>query len=245
MNLRSATVFRPVNYASSLRPVLSALAGLLVLATPSCSWFGQQHEPQEKAAHKEPPPIYLGTIDQVYPEKNFALVRLIAPMPEAGTTLISHPADGSMGRVGNLSVSRERVDSQRLAADIRGGTVVRGDYVFAYRPLSEPDARTQEVPEESAAASDETGDDTPLPEGEGLAPAGPMPGIAGPLAPVAAPASSPASSPAPAGILSLPEVPLPPAGGAGVPTAPSPTGPRAPRKAPASLNDIPDKYEDL
>lgn len=223
--------------SSPLRMVISALAGLSALLASSCSWFQQQQEPQENPKRQEPPPIYLGTIDQVYPEKQFALVRLIAPMPEPGTTLISHPADGSMGRVGNLSVSAERVDNQRLAADIRGGTVMRGDYVFAYRPLSEPAAKSQETPEEKAAY-DESGDDTPLPEVDGLAPVGPV----APAASLSAPSGATA---APAGTLTLPETPLMPPSSAPAPAVPSPTGPQAPRKAPASLDDIPDTLDDL
>lgn len=199
----------------------------------SCSWF-QQQQPEEKQKQQEPPPVYLGTIDQVYPEKNFALVRLIAPMPEPGTTLISHPADGSMGRVGNLSVSSERVDSLRLAADIRGGTVMRGDYVFAYKPLSEPSAKTQQALDD--APSDEMEDDTPLPEVDGLLPA------SGPGSPAAVPVPVPAAVGASEGIS---EAPLPPAREAPAPTAPSPTGPQAPQKAPSSLDDIADTLDDL
>lgn len=215
-----------MKYATFFR-VTSLFAACV--AASSCSWFQQQQAPEEKKRESEPPPLYLGTVDQVYPDRQFALIRLIAPMPAPGTTLISHPADGSTDRVGNMSASPERVDDLRIAADIRGGTVMRGDYVFAYRPLAEPLAKKQDVPGDGPPSPEE--DDTPLPE------------TGGPLPPET-------------GVLSLPENPLPgtteqaasekqspPA----APPAfvPSPTGPQAPRKAPSSLDDIPDRLEDL
>lgn len=190
----------------------------------SCSWFQQQQVTEEKKEEKEPPLMYLGTVDQVYPDRQFALIRLIAPMPAPGTTLISHPADGSMGRVGNLSASSERVDDLRVAADIRGGTVMRGDYVFAYRPLAEPAAKKQEASGEALPANGD--DDTPLPET-----GGPLPADTGGLTLPDVPEQS------------APETETPPAA---LPTfVPSPTVPQAPRKAPASLDDIPDRLEEL
>ncbi len=207
-----------------LRPVSTAAALLFALAGPSCSWF-QQQSPEEKKEEKEPPPIYLGTIDQVYPDRQFALIRLIAPMPAPGTTLISHPADGSTGRVGNLSASSERVDDLRVAADIRGGTVMRGDYVFAYRPLAEPDAKKQEVP---ADPESDRGDDTPLPE------------TGGPL-PDETEVPTPRDNPLPAAPQPLPT----PQPATVEPLVPSPTGPQPPRKAPSSLDDIPDRLEEI
>lgn len=196
----------------------------------SCSWFQQQQLPEEKKEEKEPPPLYLGTVDQVYPDRQFALVRLIAPMPAPGTTLISHPADGSTDRVGNLSASSERVDDLRIAADIRGGTVMRGDYVFAYRPLAEPIAKKQEVPGETPPTNLEE-DDTPLPET-----GGPLPENTGVLT---LPEASLPGMPEQA----APETQSPPA--APPATVPPPAGPQAPRKAPSSLDDIPDRLEDL
>lgn len=216
-----------MKHASFLRFLGTAAA---FAGASSCSWFQQQQLPEEKKEEKEPPPLYLGTVDQVYPDRQFALIRLIAPMPAPGTTLISHPADGSTARVGNLSASSERVDDLRVAADIRGGTVMRGDYVFAYRPLAEPIAKKQDVPGETSPGNGED-DDTPLPE------------TGGPL-------------PENTGVLTLPEAPLPGLPERDIPElqspsaappapVPSPAGPRAPRKAPSSLDDIPDRLEDL
>ena len=56
------------------------------------------------------PPLHLGAVHQVYPDQGFALLRIIGPMPKGGTVLISHPADGSNTRVGNLVVLSGYID---------------------------------------------------------------------------------------------------------------------------------------
>lgn len=56
-------------------------------------------------------------------------------VPKEGTTLISHPADGSNLRLANLCISAEKIDnsvSRMIAADIRSGLVARGDAVYIY-----------------------------------------------------------------------------------------------------------------
>ncbi|MCC8022019.1 MAG: hypothetical protein LIO63_08630 [Akkermansia sp.] len=202
-------------------PVLGLSLALSLDLLDSCSWFGQQKEPSEgKETGKAPSPQYIGTVDQVYPERNFALIRLIGPQQAPGTTLITHPLDGSGSRVGNLSVSGERLDGLRLVADIRGGTVMRGDVVYAYTPLQQPDARKQDVPEDRRVA-DQSDDDTPLSEEDDiqLSPEREPTISPQPVAPAAAPARSVPSS-----------------------THPSPS---SPRKAPSYLDDIPDTIDGM
>ncbi len=95
------------------------------------------------------PPLHLGAVHQVYPQQGFALLRIIGPMPKGGTVLISHPADGSNTRIGNLIVSTEYTTRNNIiAADIRSGEVMRGDRIFQYRSISP--GQTAENSEEAA-----------------------------------------------------------------------------------------------
>lgn len=95
------------------------------------------------------PPLHLGAVHQVYPQQGFALLRIIGPMPKGGTVLISHPADGSNTRIGNLVVSSEYTTRNNIiAADIRSGEVMRGDRIFQYRSISP--TQTPENSEEAA-----------------------------------------------------------------------------------------------
>ncbi len=95
------------------------------------------------------PPLHLGAVHQVYPQQGFALLRIIGPMPKGGTVLISHPADGSNARIGNLVVSSEYTTRNNIiAADIRSGEVMRGDRIFQYRSINP--TQTPENPEEAA-----------------------------------------------------------------------------------------------
>ncbi len=58
-------------------------------------------------------------------------------MPREGTVLITHPADGSADRVGNLIVSSaQHARNNIIAADIRAGVVMKGDRVFQYRSIA-------------------------------------------------------------------------------------------------------------
>lgn len=112
----------------------------------------QEQEAQKNESPKTPPPLHLGAVHQVYPEQQFALLRIIGPMPGPGTTLITHPPDGSTSRIGNLIISTGQPSRNNIiAADIRSGTVVKGDRVFRYRNISEPDSKEQEVPGEEIA----------------------------------------------------------------------------------------------
>ncbi len=135
------------------------------LLTSSCL---QQQQPQQQEEQTEKstqprvvPPLHLGAVHQVYPEQGFALLRIIGPMPAPGATLITHPANGSTERIGNLCISAQRPSRDGIvAADIRSGTMVKGDRVFLYRNISQNTSddviaaeRPAELPgaEESAA----------------------------------------------------------------------------------------------
>lgn len=66
-------------------------------------------------------------------------------MPKAGTTLITHPADGSTVRIGNLVISAgQPARNGIIAADIRSGTVAKGDRVFQYRDVALHPGKEQE-----------------------------------------------------------------------------------------------------
>ncbi len=144
---------------------LSALFLSLCLLLPACQ---QQHEPGEsrKAENEAAPPLHIGSVHQVYPEQGFALLRIIGPMPPTGSTLISHPPDGSNSRLGNLCISSQKPTRDHIiAADIRSGTILKGDRIFQYRNISQQgeqeeitviDAPEGSVPEQSQP--DTTGD---------------------------------------------------------------------------------------
>lgn len=140
----------------ALIPLLS-LAALLA----SCQL---QHQDQQGTEQKEAPPkkapLYLGTVHQVYPEKDFALLRLIGPIPKEDTTVITHPANGTHDRIGNLIISSgQAARNGIIAADIRSGTVVQGDLVFLYRNIAAPEAReeeTEEAPPQTEPNQDQT-----------------------------------------------------------------------------------------
>ncbi len=126
----------------------------------SCSTVQQQSETAQRDKDAKevriPPPLHLGAVHQVIPEKNFALLRIIGPMPREGTVLISHPADGASDRVGNLQVSGgQHRRGNIIVADIRSGTVIKGDRVFLYRSITGNNPE-EEIPEEEGAVSDET-----------------------------------------------------------------------------------------
>lgn len=147
---------------------LFLLSALSALCLSACSWQ-QQTNPAEATADEDenratmPPPLHLGAVHQVYPEQGFCLLRMLGPIPVPGTTLISHPADGSNDRAGNLCVSHAQgLRNGMIAADIRSGIVLRGDRVFLYRDIAAPETpETEEAP--SPAEEDDTvRDDDPL-----------------------------------------------------------------------------------
>lgn len=128
-----------------LRLALILLPGLCVSCIQQQRHAGAQ---EEAAESKEPPPLHLGAVHQVYPDQHFALLRIIGPMPTAGTTLITHPPDGSNARIGNLVISAgQPARNNIIAADIRSGTVVQGDRVFQYRDVSLHPGKEQVAPE--------------------------------------------------------------------------------------------------
>lgn len=196
----------------------------LVLLLPSCSLFQQQGKDKEESEEKVviPPPLHLGAVHQVYPEKGFALLRMLGPIPAPGTTLITHPADGSNDRVGNLCIAD--ISSSRngmIAADIRSGTVVKGDRVFLYREIAPPEPQEQEDPQADIppAQPDAGGDDTVLTEDDS------------PIRPDAAPTPS-LPEPQQVDTTVLPDVP------SSAPTVDTPDG------IPDSIRDIPESIND-
>lgn len=117
---------------------MSALGAVLLCS--GCMW--QQQKADSTTTAKEEnvlPPLHLGAVHQVYPEQGFVLLRIIGPMPRAGTVLISHPADGSNTRIGNLVVTSDQPAKNRIiAAEVRSGTPMKGDRVFMYRSIAQP-----------------------------------------------------------------------------------------------------------
>lgn len=139
------------------------LAALVAAACQSAQDKRHVTEAEREAAmRKTPPPLHLGAVHQVFPEKHFALLRIIGPMPQEGAVLITHPPDGATDRMGNLRVSSaQNSRSNIIAADIRSGTVIKGDRVFMYRTI----APVEEDEDEQPPAEEETPPaDTPLPE---------------------------------------------------------------------------------
>lgn len=119
--------------------VAALIASCLIQS--SCSLTQQQGQTQndsqvETEDPTQRPPLYLGSVHQVYPERHFALLRIIGPMPAEGAVLISHPFDGTTDRIGNLCVaSGQHSRNGIIAADIRSGVVMKGDRVFQYRNI--------------------------------------------------------------------------------------------------------------
>lgn len=144
------------------RPLSTAALVMSALLLCSCSMMQQQgqqnteNEQQEATEAQQKPPLYLGSVHQVYPERQFALLRIIGPMPKEGAVLISHPFDGTADRIGNLRVaSGQHSRNGIIAADIRSGVVMKGDRIFQYRNIIGDDAE----------ATEQDGGDSPVFEG--------------------------------------------------------------------------------
>lgn len=137
-----------------MKKVLCALCLPLLLLT-ACQIADQNQSSKEDEEMKQQlmaPPLHLGAVYQVYPESHFAMIRLIGPRPAEGATLITHPADGSADRVGNLCVASGQHSREGLiAADIRSGTVIKGDRVFLYQRITPLESREQDMEEQAAA----------------------------------------------------------------------------------------------
>lgn len=122
-------------YLSILLPVLAC--GFSLSACSQLQQKQNSEKPAEEATPEIPPPLHLGAVHQVFSADKFALLRIIGPMPKEGTVLITHPADGSTDRVGNLIVSSaQHARNNIIAADIRAGVVMKGDRVFQYRSIA-------------------------------------------------------------------------------------------------------------
>lgn len=137
-----------------------ALVLAMACVQSSCSVLQQQKHTQADDKEEEKvkilPPLHLGAVHQVIPERQFALLRIIGPMPKEGTVLISHPADGATDRVGNLMVSSgQHRRGNIIVADIRSGTVIKGDRVFLYRSIAAGNEEEEEIPQEDTEYSDE------------------------------------------------------------------------------------------
>lgn len=163
-------------------PVLAAL----VLLGAGCS-----RQAQPVPVKKSPrPPVYVGKVEQVYPDHNYVLIALAGNVYEPGTVLISQsPGREEKRRVANLVVTEERMGRARIPADIRSGAVEAGDLVFLYRNLAAPESSARrEDPGTPEPQTDEDGRDVPPPvsPGDGQTPDGLLP------EPGEAPASSPA-----------------------------------------------------
>lgn len=121
-------------------------AAVIPFLPTACQQQNITKDDQQNEANQAPPPLHLGAVHQVYPEQGFALLRIIGPMPKGGTVLITHPADGSNERIGNLIVSSDfAARNNIIAADIRSGSIMKGDRVFQYRNIfakneDDPDA---------------------------------------------------------------------------------------------------------
>lgn len=133
---------------------IATAAVLVSVMLTACQWQQQKHStaPAEQEENVVPP-LYLGTVHQVYPEQGFVLLRIIGPLPGPGTVLITHPADGSNTRIGNLMVTSDQPTRNRIiAAEVRSGNLMKGDRVFLYRNIAQPEEKpeTEETAEPEA-----------------------------------------------------------------------------------------------
>ena len=123
---------------------LPVLAAFVVLGA-SCSQQVQQ--PVKKAV---PPPVYVGKVEQVYPNHHYVLIALAGNVYEPGTVLISQsPGREEKCRVANL-----------IPADIRSGAVEAGDLVFLYRNLAVPESTGKMDEQKPVSPEPETDEDS-------------------------------------------------------------------------------------
>lgn len=122
------------------------ISGFMLISCSQMQQSQKQDTAPQEPPQEAPPPLYLGSVHQVFSADKFALLRIIGPIPAEGTVLITHPADGSTERVGNLIVaSAQHARNSIIAADIRAGVVMKGDRVFQYRSIT--DTLEEEEPE--------------------------------------------------------------------------------------------------
>ncbi len=133
---------------------IATAAVLVSVLFSGCQWQQKtQNSAPEETEENVLPPLYLGTVHQVYPEQGFVLLRIIGPLPGPGTVLITHPADGSNTRIGNLMVTSDHPTRNRIiAAEVRSGNLMKGDRVFLYRNIAQPEEKpeTEETQEPAA-----------------------------------------------------------------------------------------------
>lgn len=218
----------------------------MLCSLSSCNFmqrFFPKHTPSPAAEQtkKELPPMYLGTVHQVYPAQKFALLRIIGPSPRPGVTLISHPADGANNRIGNLVVSENTAGRRGIiAADIRSGQILAGDFIYLYRNISS-------VPDDE---EERRIDLTPSPDPEPTpapTPVAQQPRVSTPTpSPTRQPAATTPTEPATddfTALFSGEDEPAPDFGGSAVSTpsqTPQPQIPGTPERAPSYLDSIPD-----
>ncbi len=214
------------------------------LCSGCASWFSHKSDDKETKSEEKKtlPPLHLGAVHQVYPAQKFALLRIIGPIPAPGTTLISHPADGSTVRIGNLMVSENSAPrGGMLVADIRSGSVAGGDRVFLYRNIAPPDETDLEKAraQKNQAA---TQGEQPKPPPLRLRNTGTTPVQAGNT-----PQPSPGEDDPVVETPPLPEEPIPPTEPAAVkpsePAEPPPPPPTTPQQHPDYIDDIPDNID--
>lgn len=220
------------------------LIPLLIVTLPllpcSCSLFQQQEErerTEEREGNRIPPPLHLGSVHQIYPDRQFVLLRIIGPIPKEGTVLITHPPDGANDRVGNLIVSSgQHRRGNIIAADIRSGTVIQGDRVFQYRNISQQNNEEEETDTETTETDTSGETDDTIQELPSFDSAPVITDVGTPTgaSAVAAPTLSSTGTP-PA---ESPSEPPPAAAPTQTPLAPA--SPAAPNK----LDDIPDHIDD-
>ena len=84
--------------------------------------------------------VYVGKVEQVYPNHHYVLIALAGNVYEPGTVLISQsPGREEKCRVANLIVTEERMGRARIPADIRSGAVQTGGEVPACMSESKVD----------------------------------------------------------------------------------------------------------
>ena len=132
---------------------LPVLAAFVVLGA-SCSQQVQQ------PVKSSPSPVYVGKVEQVYPNHHYVLIALAGNVYEPGTVLISQsPGREEKCRVANLIVTEERMGRARIPADIRSGAVEAGDLVFLYRNLAVPESSGKMEEQKPVCPEPETDED--------------------------------------------------------------------------------------
>ena len=126
---------------------LPVLAAFVVLGA-SCSQQVQQ--PVKKAV---PPPVYVGKVEQVYPNHHYVLIALAVLISQS-------PGREEKCRVANLIVTEERMGRARIPADIRSGAVEAGDLVFLYRNLAVPESTGKMDEQKPVSPEPETDEDS-------------------------------------------------------------------------------------